>query len=64
MVGVEHDDSREEDRGERKRDGDEPEPGQLQAHAGEPAQRERRQEPRHERSECDGDRERDHGENR
>ncbi len=64
MVGVEHDDSREEHRGERERDGDEAEPRELQADRGQAPQRERGQEPGGERPERDDDRERDHGENR
>ena len=64
VVGVEHDDTREQHRGEGEGDGDEAEPGQLQADRGQPAQGERGEEPRGERSERDDDRERDHGENR
>ena len=64
VVGVEHDDTREQHRGEGERDGDEPEPGELQADRGQPAQGERGEQPCGERAERDDDRERDHGENR
>ena len=46
MVGVEHDDTREQHRGEGQSGGDEPEPGELQADRGQPAQGERGEQPR------------------
>ena len=64
MVGVEHDDSREQHRGEWEGDGDEAEPRELQAHGGQAAQRECGEQAGGERPERDDDRERDHGENR
>jgi hypothetical protein len=64
VLGVEHDDAGDEDRGERQRDGEEAEAGQLEAYRRQSAQGERQGEPHHEGSGRDDDGEDDHGENR
>ena len=61
--GLEHDESGQQDRGDRQRRGEQAEPDELQPQGGQPPQRERDHEPGRERRERDHERIEDHGAN-
>ena len=63
VAHVEHHPAREQHGEQRQHDREQREAGQLQAHAGEEAERERRRQPDRERADGDGEGEGDHGRN-
>ena len=63
VVHVEHDEPAEDHGGERQPDGEQREPGELHAHGGKPAKREREQRARGERAGAGDEREGDHSVN-
>jgi len=63
VVGLEHDESRQQDRGDRQRRAEQAEPDELQPQGGQPPQRERDHEPGRERRKRDDERIEDHGAN-